>query len=193
MDPLKPHPVQPAKGGWVASVGGVGGWVGGVGGWVASVGGRVASVGGRVSGVGGRVGGRAGGQAGGRLEWLCKAGCSFGNWVPLQLNIRIQHNSNIALLPGLFTPPMPVPACPQECGLLAALRHPNVVQFMGVSAMPPAMITEYCSRGSLADVLHAANRSSARAAQLTWARRLNLVSCQGWGLQGRGQGQEGHA
>jgi hypothetical protein len=86
-----------------------------------------------------------------------------------------------------------LPACPQECGLLAALRHPNVVQFMGVSAMPPAMITEYCSRGSLADVLHAANRSSARAAQLTWARRLNLVSCQGWGLQGRGQGQEGHA
>ena len=80
-----------------------------------------------------------------------------------------------------------------QCGLLAALRHPNVVQFMGVSAMPPAMITEYCSRGSLADVLHAATRSSARAAQLTWARRLNLVSCQGWGLQGRGQGQEGHA
>ena len=29
----------------------------------------------------------------------------------------------------------------KECGLIASLRHPNVVQFMGVSAFPPAMIT----------------------------------------------------
>jgi hypothetical protein len=32
----------------------------------------------------------------------------------------------------------------KECGLMASLRHPNVVQFMGVSAMPPAMITGVC-------------------------------------------------
>lgn len=34
---------------------------------------------------------------------------------------------------------LPVPL--QECALMAALRHPNIVQFMGVSASPPAMIT----------------------------------------------------
>lgn len=32
----------------------------------------------------------------------------------------------------------------KECGLMAAMRHPNVVQFMGVSAMPPAIITGAC-------------------------------------------------
>jgi hypothetical protein len=33
----------------------------------------------------------------------------------------------------------------KECGLMASLRHPNVVQFMGVSAVPPAMITGGCA------------------------------------------------
>lgn len=37
----------------------------------------------------------------------------------------------------------------KECGLMASLRHPNVVQFMGVSAFPPAMIT-----GALRCVVH---------------------------------------
>jgi hypothetical protein len=35
------------------------------------------------------------------------------------------------------------------------LRHPNVVQFIGAVAEPPdlCIITEYCARGSLCDLL----------------------------------------
>jgi hypothetical protein len=29
----------------------------------------------------------------------------------------------------------------QEAGLMASLRHPNIVQFMAVSTSPPAVIT----------------------------------------------------
>ncbi|KAI7845286.1 hypothetical protein COHA_001129 [Chlorella ohadii] len=63
----------------------------------------------------------------------------------------------------------------QECGLMARLRHPNIVQFMGVSTCPPAMVTEFCSRGSLYDVLKAARVSSPRQPPLTWPRRLSMA------------------
>lgn len=33
--------------------------------------------------------------------------------------------------------------------MMAALRHPNIVAFLGVCADPPAVVTEYCRRGSL--------------------------------------------
>lgn len=41
----------------------------------------------------------------------------------------------------------------QEVGILATLRHPNVVLFMGVCLSPAAIVTEYCPLGSLYDVL----------------------------------------
>lgn len=41
--------------------------------------------------------------------------------------------------------------------------------------LPPALITEYCARGSLFDVLRSASGSAVSAAQLTWARRLAMV------------------
>lgn len=63
----------------------------------------------------------------------------------------------------------------KECALMASLRHPNIVQFMGVSTCPPAMITEYCARGSLADVLRAAKGAPAKMQHLTWLRRLNMA------------------
>ena len=39
---------------------------------------------------------------------------------------------------------------------MASLRHPNIVLFLGVSLEPPCMLTEFCARGSLLDVLHRA-------------------------------------
>ena len=39
---------------------------------------------------------------------------------------------------------------------MASLRHPNIVLFLGVSLDPPCMLTEFCARGSLLDVLHRA-------------------------------------
>ncbi|GAB4822541.1 hypothetical protein N2152v2_009587 [Parachlorella kessleri] len=61
----------------------------------------------------------------------------------------------------------------KECALLATLRHPNVVGFMGVCAVPPCVVTEYCARGSLTDVLRQAKQSP--AAQLDWVKRLNMM------------------
>ncbi|KAI7839821.1 hypothetical protein COHA_006442 [Chlorella ohadii] len=63
----------------------------------------------------------------------------------------------------------------KECSLMASLRHPNIVQFMGVCSCPPAMITEFCGKGSLTDVLKAGRSSPAKAAQLPWTRRLNMA------------------
>ncbi|KAI7840643.1 hypothetical protein COHA_005664 [Chlorella ohadii] len=58
----------------------------------------------------------------------------------------------------------------------------SIVQFMGLVALPPALITEYCGRGSLYDCLAAASKQDAAAAQLTWRRRLAIAADAGTGL-----------
>ena len=62
----------------------------------------------------------------------------------------------------------------QEAGMMASLRHPNVVMYLGVCMEPPCVITEYCARGSLNDVLKRARYVPALAMQLDWPRRLNM-------------------
>jgi serine/threonine protein kinase len=63
----------------------------------------------------------------------------------------------------------------REAGVMAALHHPNCVQLMGICADPAAIVTEYCPRGSLYDVLSTARRDPVAARQLTWTRRLHLA------------------
>jgi len=63
----------------------------------------------------------------------------------------------------------------QEAGIMSSLRHPNVVNFLGVCTWPASILTEYCSRGSLLDVLTAARQDPEKAQDLTWERRLALV------------------
>jgi hypothetical protein len=75
---------------------------------------------------------------------------------------------------------------------MATLRHPSIVMYLGVCLDPPCMVTEYCARGSLNDVLKRARASPSLAQQLDWPRRLNMVSgsggqpaaaaagCRGW-------------
>lgn len=58
---------------------------------------------------------------------------------------------------------------------MAALRHPNIVLFMGVCLDPPCVVSEWCARGSLFDVLQKARKNSALAPQLDWTRRLNMA------------------
>ncbi|KAK9816226.1 hypothetical protein WJX74_006734 [Apatococcus lobatus] len=62
----------------------------------------------------------------------------------------------------------------KEAGMMASLRHPNVVMYLGVCMEPPCVITEYCARGSLNDVLKRARYVPALAMQLDWPRRLNM-------------------
>ncbi|KAL4458293.1 hypothetical protein ABPG75_013158 [Micractinium tetrahymenae] len=63
----------------------------------------------------------------------------------------------------------------EEAVVMSRMRHPNVVSFMGLCTVPPCILTEYCSRGSLYDVLRQANRDAEAAAQLTWQRRLSML------------------
>ena len=46
----------------------------------------------------------------------------------------------------------------------------------GVCANPPCIVSEYCTRGSLTDVLHQARISRDPAAALSWARRLSIAA-----------------
>lgn len=48
-------------------------------------------------------------------------------------------------------------------------------QFIGVISHPPCIITEYCERGSLADVLRKAREGPPSDADLPWARRLEMA------------------
>ncbi len=58
---------------------------------------------------------------------------------------------------------------------MVKLRHNHIVQFYGFCASPPTILMEYCSRGSLADVLHKGLLSPLIAQRLTWRRRLGMV------------------
>jgi serine/threonine protein kinase len=64
----------------------------------------------------------------------------------------------------------------QEAGVMASMRHPHIVSFMGVCTAPPAIVTEYCERGSLTSLLQAAKALPERAAELTWRFRIKMVS-----------------
>ncbi|GAB4822575.1 hypothetical protein N2152v2_009621 [Parachlorella kessleri] len=63
----------------------------------------------------------------------------------------------------------------KEAALMCSLRHPSIVTFLGVCTVPPCIVTEYCERGSLADVLRNARQSPAAAAKLDWLRRLSMM------------------
>ncbi|KAL4436932.1 hypothetical protein ABPG75_004071 [Micractinium tetrahymenae] len=63
----------------------------------------------------------------------------------------------------------------KEASMMAALRHPNVVAFLGVCADPPSVVTEYCRRGSLTDVLRGGKLSAKQSKQLDWTKRLNMA------------------
>jgi hypothetical protein len=64
----------------------------------------------------------------------------------------------------------------KEVSVMAPLRHPNVALLVGYCMNPPCVALEYASRGSLFDVLQAANSNPAAAAELSWQRRLAMAA-----------------
>ena len=73
------------------------------------------------------------------------------------------------------------PSFIRESNILSGLRHPHIVQFLGVSPTGtrsdprPCIVTEFCARGSLSDVLGKAHTDEATARALTWSRRLKMA------------------
>ena len=61
----------------------------------------------------------------------------------------------------------------QEASMMAAMRHPNIVMYIGVCLEVPALVTEYCARGSLHDVLRKWKRRPDSA--VSWSRRIGMV------------------
>ena len=59
----------------------------------------------------------------------------------------------------------------QEAGILARLRHPNVLLGMAYCLDPPAIITDFCKQGSLWDVIEEAGQSPNAQEKLPWLRR----------------------
>ena len=62
-----------------------------------------------------------------------------------------------------------------QVSIISSLRHPNVVMFMGLCLQPPCIVTEFCARGSLFDVLRKARTSQGFAQQLDWSKRLSMA------------------
>jgi hypothetical protein len=56
-----------------------------------------------------------------------------------------------------------------EVALLARLEHPNIVAFIGVCPDPLALVTEFCARGNLFDLLHAEDL------ELPWRLRVSFA------------------
>lgn len=67
------------------------------------------------------------------------------------------------------------PGC--QVNIMKDLRSANVVLFMGVCLSPLSIVTEYCSHGSLYDVIKRARDDprGADARRLTWARRVSMA------------------
>ena len=63
-----------------------------------------------------------------------------------------------------------------EGDMMASVRHPHVVNFLGMCVEPLCIVTEQCSRGSLYSILEKAKNDPAVAQELTWTRRLRLVA-----------------
>jgi hypothetical protein len=66
----------------------------------------------------------------------------------------------------------------EEIKITAALRHPNVVQFMGFSLDPPSMAAEFCPRGSLYNVLHGNMNQQPDPSRkpISWLRRVAFAA-----------------
>ncbi|KAA6419315.1 MAG: PAS domain-containing tyrosine kinase [Trebouxia sp. A1-2] len=63
----------------------------------------------------------------------------------------------------------------REVSIMAAIRHPNVVMFMGLCLNPVCVVTEFCARGSLSDVIRKAASSAIFAQLLDWPKRLSMA------------------
>ena len=63
----------------------------------------------------------------------------------------------------------------RQAMIMSSLRHPNIVLWMGICLEPPCLVTEWCSRGSLYDVLTKAAQAGPGSKPLDWLRCLSMA------------------
>lgn len=115
------------------------------------------------------------------LEQPCGRG-SFG-WVyraswrrtPCAVKVLISQDE-LSQQGELSLPERTMRELQQEAAIMIRMRHPNIVSFMGLCTRPACLITEYCARGSLYEVLQAAAQHADAAATLTWRLRLRMAA-----------------
>jgi len=61
----------------------------------------------------------------------------------------------------------------KEVSIMSKLRHPNIVALFGIMRYPPAIVEEFCARGSLFSVLQ--RHTKPGAPDLQWRVRLRLA------------------
>ena len=61
----------------------------------------------------------------------------------------------------------------KEVGIMARLRHPNIVLLLGAVRSPPAIVEEFCARGSLFSVLQ--RHTKPGVPPLEWRVRLQMA------------------
>ena len=64
----------------------------------------------------------------------------------------------------------------KEASIMAALRHPNCVQYLGCCLDPPSLVMEYCSRKSVDTILKEARNDPKVAKQLDWVHLLGIAA-----------------
>lgn len=104
--------------------------------------------------------------------------CYLANWHETKVVAKVLLDSSIteSQAAGLSLSSPLLNKLQDEAALMASLRHPSIVMFMGVCTFPPCLVTEYCSRGDLTGLLMAAKRDDATAKTLTWSLRLRMAT-----------------
>lgn len=67
-------------------------------------------------------------------------------------------------------------ALQKEASIMASLRHPNCVQYLGCCLDPPALVMEYCSRRSVDKILADALNDDRASKQLDWVHLLGIAT-----------------
>lgn len=95
------------------------------------------------------------------------------------VKVLVDARSELPFANAPNTPPPVLEALRREVRMLAALRHKNIVLYMGACISPPCIVTEYCGLGSLEKVLEQGRSSAQMAQKLTWHKRIFMVGCGG--------------
>ena len=96
-------------------------------------------------------------------------------WHGTEVAVKLFHLANADVADTQIFSSMLLPKIKAEADLLASIRHPHIVGFIGMCMEPPCVVIEHCSRGSLYKLLERAKSDPALAAELTWSRRLRMV------------------